>query len=151
MSVLRVERGCAAHPRCALSTPINDMNVREIKGFPDVAGGHTVNTILPICWLVSIRRCASAAPDLPAMGETLPGYEVRLWNGLFAPARTPPDIVDRIHRATVDALRSSEVKTRIAEQGSEPVGNTPAEFKAFLASELVKWRRLVEISGATVQ
>jgi tripartite-type tricarboxylate transporter receptor subunit TctC len=48
-------------------------------------------------------------------------------------------------------LHSGDVKAKLAEQGSEPVGNTPAEFKAFIGSELVKWRRLVEISGAAVQ
>jgi tripartite-type tricarboxylate transporter receptor subunit TctC len=90
-------------------------------------------------------------PDVPTIAETLAGYEVRLWNGLLAPAKTPPDIIERINRAAVDALRSSEVKAKLAEQGSEPVGNTPAEFKAFIASELVKWRRLVELSGATAQ
>ena len=81
----------------------------------------------------------------------MPGYEVRLWNGLVAPANTPPEIIERINRAAVDALRSDEVKAKLAEQGSEPVGGTPAEFKAFIESEIVKWRRLVEISGATVQ
>jgi tripartite-type tricarboxylate transporter receptor subunit TctC len=100
---------------------------------------------------ITTAKRSPLLPDVPTIAETLPGYEVRLWNGLFAPAKTPPEIIDRINRATVDALRSNEVKTKIAEQGSEPVGNTPAEFKAFIASELVKWRRLVEISGATVQ
>jgi tripartite-type tricarboxylate transporter receptor subunit TctC len=100
---------------------------------------------------ITTAKRSPLLPDVPTIAETLPGYEVRLWNGLFAPAKTPPEIIDRINRATVDALRSSEVNTKIAEQGSEPVGNTPAEFKAFIASELVKWRRLVEISGATVQ
>ena len=90
-------------------------------------------------------------PDVPTLAETLPGYEVTLWNGLLAPAKTPPEIVARINRAAVDALRSEEVRTKLAEQGSEPVGNSPAEFKAFIASELVKWKKLVEISGATVQ
>jgi tripartite-type tricarboxylate transporter receptor subunit TctC len=89
--------------------------------------------------------------DIPTIAETLPGYEVRLWNGLFAPAKTPPEIIDRINRAAVDALRSSEVQAKLAEQGSEPVGNSPAEFRAFIASELVKWRRLVEVSGAVAQ
>lgn len=89
--------------------------------------------------------------DVPTIGETLPGYEVVLWNGLLAPAKTPPDIIDRINRAAVEALRSVDVKAKLAEQGSEPVGNTPAEFRAFIDSELVKWRRLVEISGATIQ
>jgi tripartite-type tricarboxylate transporter receptor subunit TctC len=89
--------------------------------------------------------------DVPTIGETLPGYEVVLWNGLLAPAKTPPDIIDRINRAAVEALRSVDVKAKLAEQGSEPFGNTPAEFRAFIDSELVKWRRLVEISGATIQ
>ena len=90
-------------------------------------------------------------PEVPAIAETLPGYEVTLWNGLLAPAKTPPDIVEKIYLATKDALRSDALKAKLAEQGSEPVGDTPAEFKAFIASELVKWRKLVEISGATAQ
>ena len=100
--------------------------------------------------ITTVKR-SSLLPDVPTIAETLPGYEVRLWNGLLAPAKTPPDIIDRINRAAVDALRSVDVKAKLAEQGSEPVGNTPAEFKAFIDSELVKWRRLVEISGATIQ
>lgn len=100
---------------------------------------------------ITTARRSPLLPDVPTILEMLPGYEVALWNGLLAPAKTPSDIIDRINRATVEALRSPEVKAKLAEQGSEPVGNTPAEFKAFIESELVKWRRLVEISGATVQ
>lgn len=100
---------------------------------------------------ITTAKRSPLLPDVPPIAETLQGYEVRLWNGLLAPAKTPPEIIDRINRAAIDALRSREVRTKLAEQGSEPVGNTPAEFKAFIGSELVKWRRLVEISGATVQ
>jgi tripartite-type tricarboxylate transporter receptor subunit TctC len=100
---------------------------------------------------ITTARRSPLLPEVPTILESLPGYEVALWNGLLAPANTPPDIIDRINRATIEALRSPEVKAKLAEQGSEPVGNTPAEFKAFIESELVKWRRLVEISGATVQ
>jgi tripartite-type tricarboxylate transporter receptor subunit TctC len=100
---------------------------------------------------ITTAKRSPLLPDVPPIAETLPGYEVTLWNGLLAPAKTPPEIIDRINRAAVDALRSRDLKTKLAEQGSEPVGNTPAEFKAFIESELVKWRRLVEISGATVQ
>ena len=100
---------------------------------------------------ITTAKRSPLLPDVPTIAETLPGYEVRLWNGLFAPAKTPPEIIERINRAAIDALRSSEVKAKLAEQGSEPVGNTPEEFKAFIAAELVKWRRLVELSGATVQ
>lgn len=100
--------------------------------------------------ITTVKR-SPLLPDVPPIAETLQGYEVRLWNGLFAPAKTPPEIIDRINRAAVDALGSQELKAKLAEQGSEPAGDTPAEFKAFIDSELVKWRRLVEISGATVQ
>ena len=100
---------------------------------------------------ITTAKRSPLLPDVPTIAETLPGYEVRLWNGLLAPAKTPPEIIERITRAAIDALRSSEVKAILAEQGSEPVGNTAAEFKTFIADELVKWRRLVELSGATVQ
>lgn len=97
--------------------------------------------------ITTLKR-SSLLPEVPSISETLPGYEVALWNGLLAPARTPPDIVGRIQEAAVEALRSPELRAKLAAQGSEPVGNTPSEFKAFITSELVKWRRLVEISGA---
>lgn len=100
---------------------------------------------------ITTSRRSRLLPDVPTIAESLPGYEVTLWNGLLAPAKTPPEIIDRINRAAIDALRSDALKAKLAEQGSEPVGDTPAAFKAFIETELVKWRRLVEISGATVQ
>ncbi|MDB5575360.1 MAG: Tripartite-type tricarboxylate transporter, receptor component TctC [Bradyrhizobium sp.] len=100
---------------------------------------------------ITTTKRSPLLPDVPPIAETLPGYEIALWNGLVAPAKTPPDIIERINKATIDALRSAELKAKLAEQGSEPAGNTPAEFKAFIDSELIKWRKLVEISGASVQ
>ena len=100
--------------------------------------------------VTTVKR-STLLPDVPTIAETLPGYEITSWNGLLAPAATPPDIITRLNRATDDALHSKEVQEKLAEQGSEPVGNTPEEFKAFIASELVKWRRLVEVSGAVAQ
>jgi len=100
---------------------------------------------------ITTTKRSPLLPDVPPIAETLPGYEIALWNGLVAPAKTPPEIIDRINKATIDALRSPELKAKLAEQGSEPAGNTPTEFKAFIDSELVKWRKLVEISGASVQ
>jgi tripartite-type tricarboxylate transporter receptor subunit TctC len=100
---------------------------------------------------ITTAKRSPLLPDVPTIAQTLPGYEVTLWNGLLAPAKTPPDIIERINRAAIDALRSEDVRAKLAEQGSEPLGNSPAEFRAFIGSELVKWKRLVEISGATVQ
>jgi tripartite-type tricarboxylate transporter receptor subunit TctC len=100
---------------------------------------------------ITTAKRSPLLPEVATIAETLPGYEVTLWNGLLAPAKTPPEIIDPINRAAIDALRSEDVRAKLAEQGSEPVGNTPAEFKAFIGSELAKWKRLVEISGAMVQ
>ena len=100
---------------------------------------------------ITTTKRSPLLPEVPTIAEALPGYEIALWNGLVAPAKTPPEIIERINKATIDALRSAELKAKLAEQGSEPVGNTPAEFKAFIDSELIKWRKLVEISGASVQ
>ena len=84
---------------------------------------------------------------MPAIGEVLPGYEVALWNGILAPA----NIVDKLNAAIVKVLNQPEVKARLAEQGSEPVGNSPAEFKQFIGTEVDKWRSLVRISGAKIE
>lgn len=97
---------------------------------------------------------AKRSPLLPAVAsisEHLPGYEVALWNGLLAPARTPPEIVEQLNRATVEVLRSGDLKAKFAGQGSEAAGDTPEEFKAFIEAELEKWRKLVEISGAKIE
>jgi tripartite-type tricarboxylate transporter receptor subunit TctC len=100
--------------------------------------------------VTTVKRSA-LLPDVPTIAESLPGYEITGWNGLLAPAATPSDIITRLNRATDEALHSSAIREKLAEQGSEPAGGTPAEFGAFLDSELIKWKKLVEISGATVQ
>lgn len=100
---------------------------------------------------ITTAKRSPLLPSAPAIGERLPGYEVALWNGLLGPARLPAEIVGRLNRDTVAALRSEDLKAKLALQGSEPVGDSPAEFKAFIERELVKWKKLVELSGAQVQ
>lgn len=100
---------------------------------------------------VTTKQRSPALPTVQAIAETLPGFEVALWNGLMAPARTPDAIIERLHRETISALGSEEVKAKLATQGSEPAGSSPAELRAFIDTELAKWKKLVEISGATVQ
>jgi tripartite-type tricarboxylate transporter receptor subunit TctC len=90
-------------------------------------------------------------PNVPTVAEALPGYEIELWNGLLAPAGTPPEIVDKISKAVHAALEDPAMQKTLASQGSKPVGNTPAEFKKNLASEIDKWHKLVEISGASIE
>jgi tripartite-type tricarboxylate transporter receptor subunit TctC len=89
-------------------------------------------------------------PKLPTIGEAIPGYEIALWNGILAPGGTPKPIIDRIYRALDKILRTQEMKEKLAQQGSLPVGSTPEEFSKFVVSEIDKWGKLVKISGARV-
>ena len=89
------------------------------------------------------------APEVPAAVETLPGYVVQSVFGLVVPAGTPRDAVNRIARDVNAALVNAEVKTRMADIGLVPVGTTPAEFDAFIRTEIDKWAIVVKASGAT--
>ena len=100
---------------------------------------------------VTTRQRSPLYPDIPAIGEVLPGYEVALWNGIMIPANAPADIVAKLNGAIVKALAQADIKQRLAEQGSDPAGNTPAEFRQFIAGEVGKWAKLVQISGAKVE
>ena len=85
-------------------------------------------------------------PDLPTIGETLPGYNASGWYGLFAPAATPKVIISRLHTEAVKALRMPDVVRTLSSQGAEPVGNSPEDFRAFIKSEIDKWANLVKVA-----
>ncbi len=89
-------------------------------------------------------------PNLPTVGEQIPGYEIALWNGILATGGTPKPILERVYGALNKILSSDEMKAKLAEQGSVPVGSTPDEFGKFIVSEIEKWGKLVKISGARV-
>ena len=100
---------------------------------------------------ITTRQRSPLYPDIPTIGEALPGYEVALWNGIMLPANTSTDIVSRLNAAIVKALAQADIKQRLAEQGSEAAGNTVAEFRQFIASEAGKWAKMVQISGAKAE
>jgi len=85
-------------------------------------------------------------PELPTIGETLPGYAASGWYGLVAPAATPRDALARLNAAAVQALRAPDVASRLAAQGAEPVGSSAGEFAAFIRSEIDKWANLVRVA-----
>jgi tripartite-type tricarboxylate transporter receptor subunit TctC len=99
---------------------------------------------------ITTKKRSPVLPDVPAIGESLPGFEVALWNGILAPAKTPPEIVARLHEAIARVMNQPEVRARLAEQGSEPVGNSPLEFRQLIGTEVEKWARLVKLSGARI-
>lgn len=92
-----------------------------------------------------------AAPDVPTVAESgLPGYEVIAWNGLLAPAGTPPEVVVRLSAELKKALAAPDMKDKFAAQGFAAVWSTPEAFGRFLAAEVDKWARVVKVSGAKV-
>ncbi len=99
---------------------------------------------------VTTAKRSAQLPDVPAIGEVIPGYEVALWNGIMGPAGLPAPVVARLGAEIAAIVASPEMRSRLAEQGSDPVGSTPQEFAAFIAAEQPKWAELVRISGATV-
>jgi tripartite-type tricarboxylate transporter receptor subunit TctC len=86
-------------------------------------------------------------PELPTIGETLPGYAASGWYGLVAPAATPKDAQARLNSAAVQALRAPDVAARLTGQGAEPVGSSAPEFAAFIRSEIDKWANLVRVAN----
>ena len=91
---------------------------------------------------VSGPKRVGALPNVPPVGDAVPGYEAMQWYGFLAPAGTPPAIVERLNGEALVALRSKEMKDRLAADGAEPLGSTPAEFGAFIGRELDKWNKV---------
>ncbi len=91
---------------------------------------------------VSGLKRNAAFPDVPTVAETLPGFNVNAWLGLFGPAGVPANITDRLYAATAKALQRSEVSKRLAAMGAEVVGGTPAQMGTHLKSEMDRWVKL---------
>ena len=100
---------------------------------------------------VTARKRLAAMPDIPAMAEVLPGFELVGWYGVVGPANMPKAIVNRLHDELVKIIRRPDVRDRIAEDGAEPVGNTPEEFRKYLHADVAKWAKLVKESGAKLE
>lgn len=93
----------------------------------------------------------AALPEVPTFKESgYPNFEVLEWNGFFAPAGTPPAVIDRLSAAVRDATRTTEVQQRLAALGIEPVGSTPKEFATFLQGQISRWGALVKAANITV-
>jgi len=90
-------------------------------------------------------------PDLPTVGETVPGHEGRLWYGMAAPAGTPKEIIATLNKAIVTAGSSTKVVDQLAAVGMDSVNDSPAEFAAFIKAEIAKWGKVVKTSGTPVE
>jgi tripartite-type tricarboxylate transporter receptor subunit TctC len=98
---------------------------------------------------VTTPKRSPAAPDVPTMAEAgIQGFDISNWFGVFAPAGTPDDVLNKLNAEIVKALALPDVKERLASQGAETVGNSRAEFAKFIAAEMAKYSKLVKESGA---
>jgi len=115
-------------------------NTQSVGGL--VAGGR----LRPLA-VTSPKRLA-AFPDVPTVAESgYPGFEAATWSGLVAPAGTPKPIIDKLNAAANKALATTEMKARLAEEGSTPLGGTPQQFADYIKSENAKWGAAVRDAG----
>jgi tripartite-type tricarboxylate transporter receptor subunit TctC len=127
----------------------------------DLLGGQTsllfatMPTVLPHAKAGKLRALATCAaaraaatPDLPTVGETLPGFDVTNWVGLFAPAGTPAEIVRRWNAEVARVMQAPEMQARLAAEGARFVPTTPQQFGAYVKAEIAKWAPAVKASGA---
>ena len=100
---------------------------------------------------VTTAKRTALAPELPTVAESgLPGFDISTWFGIFVPAGTPRDIVERLHAEFTKALAEPDVREKMVALGAEPVGNKPEEFAAYIRSESAKYARVIRASGAKV-
>jgi tripartite-type tricarboxylate transporter receptor subunit TctC len=128
----------------------------------DVIAGHvhmifaTAASVVPHIRSGKVRALAvtpikrtAVFPELATMDELgLKGFDATTWHGLVAPAKTPREIVVRLHRATVEALQDAQVRKSLTDLGVDIAGNTPEEFSAYIKAEIPRWTAIVKASGA---
>jgi tripartite-type tricarboxylate transporter receptor subunit TctC len=113
-----------------------------LTGMPQIRAGR----LRPL-GITSAAR-SPIVPDIPTVAEAgLPGFESVQWYGMLAPARTPRDIVTRLHGEVTRVLQQPEIKARLAGDGADPVGSSPEEFARYIQSELAKWAKVARDAG----
>jgi tripartite-type tricarboxylate transporter receptor subunit TctC len=97
--------------------------------------------------VTSLKRSA-AEPNIPTVAESgVPGFDVTAWFGVSAPAKTPRAIVERLNTEFVNAIKSPDLRERLAKVGADPVGNTTEQYTAFVQSEITKWDKVIKAAG----
>lgn len=99
--------------------------------------------------VTSLKRIASMQ-EIPTVAETLPGFEVNLWYGMFAPAKTPRDLIAKVNGEINRVLKLPDIRERFIMVGVEPVGGSPTEFATFLKSEVGKWAQVIKKIGLVI-
>ncbi len=135
-------KGSAPALNDLLAGQVNMMFDLVLTAAPHVKAG-TVRAVA-----VTGKDRSIALPNVPTITESgLPGYEVSAWFGIFAPANTPADVVQRLNQEVVRVMQLTDVRERLAGQGAEPMSSSPAAFAEYVRGELVKWSGVVKTAG----
>jgi tripartite-type tricarboxylate transporter receptor subunit TctC len=145
-----------------------DINHIPYKGtgplLNDLMGGHVTFAFDQITAVMSMVQAGKmralgvaslernpALPDVPAIHEVLPGFEATAWVGIFAPANTPADVVQKIQGETRRIFGQADIQARMRDLGATPVASTPQDFAAFVKKDTEKWRTLVRTARITIE
>jgi tripartite-type tricarboxylate transporter receptor subunit TctC len=97
---------------------------------------------------VTTLQRSPALPDVPTVAESgFPGFEAISWHSIVAPAGTPKDVVNKLNKALVDALKDTETRKKLVDVGIDPVGNSPDEFRAYVKADIPKWEKIIQTAG----
>jgi tripartite-type tricarboxylate transporter receptor subunit TctC len=116
---------------------------------PEVVSQIQARTVRAIA--VTTAKRASVLPDVPTMGETLPGYDVEIWQAWLGPAGLPAPIVAKINAGLIKVLGSQQIQQRFADIGAHAVSSTPDELGAVMKTELERWTKVVQVAGIKPQ
>ena len=124
----------------------------QMQAMFDTTPGSIAHIKAGKLWALAVtsKTRAEALPDLPTVGDFIPGYEASQWYGLAAPKDTPTDVIAILNKAVNAALAELAMKAKLAELGGAPFPGTPAEFGALIVAETDKWAKVVKFSGAKV-
>jgi tripartite-type tricarboxylate transporter receptor subunit TctC len=127
---------------------------------PDLLGGQVQLTFAPIATVIEYIKAgklralavtsatrSDALPDVPTVGEFLPGYEANVWHGIGAPKGAPPEVIDKLNKEINAVLADPNTKERFADLGGTGLGGSPADFGKLMADEIKKWAKVIRLSN----
>jgi tripartite-type tricarboxylate transporter receptor subunit TctC len=139
----------AAIPYKGGAPAMNDLLSGQIQlsfnNGPESVGQIAAGTVRALAVTSAAR--APFLPDVPSIGETVPGYDTEVWWGLLGPGGMPRELVDKIAHDFVAAVNSEEVKQRLTKLGSSPIGSTPEAFDAKIRADYEKWGPIIQAAG----
>ena len=131
---------------------LNDLIAGQVQvmfdNLPSSAGFIKDGRIRALAVTTATRE--ASLPNVPTVGETVPGYEASAWFGVSAPKGTPRDVVEKLNVAINQLLVDPKIQKRLAELGGTPIPGTPEDFGKLISNETQKWEKVVKTSGATV-